>query len=140
MKKELLHLQNFEIFACDEVGLQLNTLTRRAWLQKGKELREILGKLLKRVHLINLASYAPDTNPIEHKWNKAKDRLSGRLGKGIEKVRNEFHSFITFSNCISYYLVPLFKLMPYDDSDALKNVSLSRIIACVRSCSCFVVI
>ena len=165
MKPELLHLQDYEIFACDEVGLQLDTLTRRAWLQKGKktvvkverrrervnfigmlhqksgkchlyqietgnqkeiikgleklveeyptkricivwdnakahkgkELREALGKSLKRVHLINLAPYAPDTNPIEHVWKKAKDRLSGKLGKGIEEVRNEFHSFITSS-------------------------------------------
>ena len=62
-----------------------------------KELREALGKSLKRVHLINLPPYAPDTNPIEHVWKKAKNQLSGKLGKGIEEVMNEFHSFITSS-------------------------------------------
>jgi transposase len=165
VKQELLHLQDYEVFSCDEVGLQLDSLTRRAWLQKGKktvvkvergrervnfigmlnqkngkchlykietgnqieiiksleafvkeypekricivwdnarahkgkQLREALGKTLKKVHLINLPPYAPDTNPIEHVWKKAKDQMSGKLGKGIEEVTNEFHSFITSS-------------------------------------------
>ena len=165
VKQFLLHLKDYEIFACDEVGLQLDTLTIRAWLKKGektvvevergrertnfigmlsqksrkchlyqieignqkeilkalenlveeypdkricivwdnakahkgKELREALGGTLKCGHLINLPPYAPDTNPIEHVWKKAKDQMSGKLEKGLEEVKNEFHSFITSS-------------------------------------------
>ena len=82
----------------DSQGKRICIVWDRAKAHKEKELRQALGGTLKCVHLINLPLYASDTDPIEHVWEKTKDQMSGKLKKGLEEVKNEFHSFITSSN------------------------------------------
>lgn len=64
---------------------------------KGKLIRETLkkGNLLERVHLINFPPYAPDVNPTEHIWDKAKKGVANIQLETFEKVKKAFRGFIT---------------------------------------------
>lgn len=59
---------------------------------KSKQLREQLrkGKSLERIHLIALEPYAPETNPIEHVWGYAKQKLANKAGKPFDQIKQEF--------------------------------------------------
>ncbi len=59
---------------------------------KSKQLREQLrkGKALEKIHLIALEPYAPETNPIEHVWGYAKNKLANKAGKVFEYIKQEF--------------------------------------------------
>jgi len=59
---------------------------------KSKQLREELkkGKSLERIHLIALEPYAPETNPIEHVWGYAKQKLANKAGRDFEEIKQEF--------------------------------------------------
>lgn len=59
---------------------------------KSKQLREQLkkGKSLEKVHLIALEPYAPETNPIEHVWGYAKNKLANKTGRAFEDIKQEF--------------------------------------------------
>jgi transposase len=162
--KPFLKDPDWEVFAADEVRIQLEALTRRAWLRKGKrtivkvdrkreaqnyigflnqknfdchlyeldwqnqeellkmfpdflheypnkkicitwdnarfhkgkEIRKSLrkGKLLERVHLINLPPYAPDHNPIERVWNAAKGELANIQLKNLQLVKDTFGNYV----------------------------------------------
>lgn len=63
---------------------------------KGKELRRQLGAghALERIHLINLAPYAPETNPIEHVWNDAKHQLANRQEETFATTKRTFLSVL----------------------------------------------
>ncbi len=161
----LLKDDNWEVFASDETRMELEALTRRAWLKKGKKTvlkverrkesqsyigflnqktfnclvyempwqnqEEILkvfetflaqfpdkkvciiwdnarfhkgkqiqqalktGQLLERVHLINLAPYAPDTNPIEHVWKTTKEKLANHQFPTFEDTKQAFKNLIS---------------------------------------------
>jgi len=59
---------------------------------KSKQLREQLkkGNSLEKIHLIALAPYAPETNPIEHVWGYAKNKLANKAGRAFEEIKQEF--------------------------------------------------
>lgn len=59
---------------------------------KGKLFKEALSKggLLERVHLIALPPYAPDSNPIEHVWENAKEKLSNNQDNTFEETKHKF--------------------------------------------------
>ena len=59
---------------------------------KSKQLREQLkkGKSLERIHLIALEPYAPETNPIEHVWGYAKNKLANKAGRDFEEIKQQF--------------------------------------------------
>jgi transposase len=59
---------------------------------KSKQLREELkkGNSLERIHLIALEPYAPETNPIEHVWGYAKQKLANKAGRDFEEITQEF--------------------------------------------------
>lgn len=59
---------------------------------KSKQLREQLakGKSLEKIHLIALQPYAPETNPIEHVWGYAKNKLANKAGRDFEEIKQEF--------------------------------------------------
>ncbi|MCA9371863.1 IS630 family transposase [Candidatus Woesebacteria bacterium] len=59
---------------------------------KSKQLREQLkrGKSLEKIHLIALAPYAPETNPIEHVWGYAKTKLANRANRTFEQIKQQF--------------------------------------------------
>jgi transposase len=59
---------------------------------KSKQLREELkkGKSLERIHLIALEPYAPETNPIEHVWGYAKNKLANKAGRDFEEIKQQF--------------------------------------------------
>ncbi len=63
---------------------------------KGKLLREALSSdgELSRIHLINFAPYAPDTNPIEHVWQWAKSKLANRDSGDWIVLKDEFNSLL----------------------------------------------
>lgn len=63
---------------------------------KGKNLREKLkkGEPLEKLHLINLPPYAPETNPIEHVWQYAKEKIANRQESNFEKTKSAFLSVI----------------------------------------------
>lgn len=63
---------------------------------KGKKLREKLkkGQPLEKVHLINLPPYAPETNPIEHVWEYAKEKIANKQESNFEKTKSAFLSVI----------------------------------------------
>jgi len=67
-----------------------------ARFHKGKEIKKALrkGKLLERVHLINLPPYAPDKNPIEHIWNTAKGTMANIQYDNFEKMKETFANYI----------------------------------------------
>lgn len=167
IREEISHYladPNWEVFASDEVRVQLEAITRKAWLKKGektvikverskeyqnyigflnqktfvchlleiawgnaeeivkataqfvklypnkricivwdnanchkgrstkKELKK--GGLLERVHLINFAPYAPDTNPIEHVWNTSKDQISNHQYPNFAETKHAFKNLI----------------------------------------------
>jgi transposase len=162
--KPLLHDDRWEIFTVDEVRMEQETITRRAWLRKGertvlkvnrdKEAQSYIGflnqktfgcelfelawqnqrtvlaaleqflanhpdkliciiwdnapfhrgreiraalakrKSLERVHLIALPPYAPDTNPIEHVWNTAKQTVSNIQYPTFADTKQAFRDFV----------------------------------------------
>jgi transposase len=59
---------------------------------KSKQLREELkkGNSLEKIHLIALEPYAPETNPIEHVWGYAKQKLANKAGRAFEEIKQEF--------------------------------------------------
>lgn len=63
---------------------------------KGKNLRKRLkkGEPLEKLHLINLPPYAPETNPIEHVWQYAKEKIANRQESNFEKTKSAFLSVI----------------------------------------------
>lgn len=63
---------------------------------KGKNLRKRLkkGEPLEKLHLINLPPYAPETNPIEHVWEYAKEKIANRQESNFEKTKSAFLSVI----------------------------------------------
>ena len=67
-----------------------------AAFHKGKEIRKALtkGNLLEKVHLINLPPYAPDKNPIEHVWNKAKGSMANTQYDTFEKMKGVFEALV----------------------------------------------
>jgi transposase len=158
--KPFLEDEGWEVFASDEVRIELEAFTRRAWLKKGertvvkverrreaqsyigllnqktggchlyaldwqnqdeilpaleqflkeypekkicivwdnvrfhkgKKIQEALqtGGILERVHLINFPPYAPDTNPIEHVWNTAKNETANIQQDTLEHTKEAF--------------------------------------------------
>ena len=63
---------------------------------RGKEIRTALAKrkTLERVHLIALPPYAPDTNPIEHVWNTAKQTVSNIQHATFPDTKQAFRDFV----------------------------------------------
>lgn len=63
---------------------------------KGKNLRKKLkkGQSLQRLHLISLPPYAPETNPIEHVWQYAKEKIANRQESNFKKTKSAFLSVI----------------------------------------------
>lgn len=63
---------------------------------KGNKLKEKLkkGQSLEKIHLINLPPYAPETNPIEHVWGYAKEKIANRQESNFEKTKDAFLSVI----------------------------------------------
>ena len=59
---------------------------------KGKKLRQELRRKgsLKNFHLISFPPYAPDTNPQEHIWKYAKDRIAHRPTTSFKQKINNF--------------------------------------------------
>lgn len=59
---------------------------------KGKDLRQELrkGNSLEQFHLINLPPYAPDTNPQEHVWKYAKDKIAYQPTTSFKQKINNF--------------------------------------------------
>jgi len=59
---------------------------------KGKKIREELkkGGCLTPFHLINFPPYAPDTNPQEHVWKYAKDRVAHQPTTNFKQRINNF--------------------------------------------------
>ena len=62
-----------------------------AW-HKGKKIKEALkkGNLLENFHLINTPPYAPDTNPVEHIWRYAKDKVANQPTTSFKQKINNF--------------------------------------------------
>lgn len=73
-------------------GQQICLVWDNAKWHKGKALRRNLktGKALANFHLINFPPYAPDTNPQEHVWKYAKDRIANRLTVSFKQKINNF--------------------------------------------------
>lgn len=67
-----------------------------AKFHKGKLIRESLkkGNSLERLHLINFPPYAPDKNPIEHVWKKAKQKISNIQFKSFKETKDNFKKLI----------------------------------------------
>lgn len=63
-----------------------------ASFHKGKDIRKELerGRSLTNFHLIALPPYAPDTNPQEHVWKYAKDKIAHQLTTGFKQKINHF--------------------------------------------------
>lgn len=63
---------------------------------KGRNLRQKLkkGQSLEKVYLINLPAYAPETNPIEHVWEYAKEKIANRQESNFKKTKSAFLSVI----------------------------------------------
>lgn len=162
--KEYLNNDEWEVFTADETRIQLEAITKRAWLKKGEKtiikvqrnneyqnyigllnqknfncrlyelewqtqekiikvlekisknypnkkicivwdnaafhkgklIRENLkkGKSLERLHLINFPPYAPDTNPVEHVWKYAKQKISNIQFQSFKGTKNAFRKSI----------------------------------------------
>lgn len=163
--REYLKNKEWEVFAADETRIQLEALTRRAWLKKGEktivrternneyqnylgllnqrnfkchlyeiewqnqeEIARMLEKFLKnhpdkrvcivwdnagfhkgklirgklkkggsleRFHLISFPPYAPDTNPVEHVWKEAKQKISNIQFSDFLNTRNAFRKAVS---------------------------------------------
>lgn len=67
-----------------------------AAFHKGKLIRGVLkkGNSFERIHLISFPPYAPDKNPIEHVWKKAKQKISNIQFKSFEETKNAFKKLI----------------------------------------------
>lgn len=162
--KEYLNNDEWEVFAADETRIQLEAITKRAWLKKGektivkvqrsneyqnyigllnqkdfkcrlyelewqtqekiiKALEKILknypnkkicivwdnaafhkgklirenlkkGKSLERINLINFPPYAPDTNPVEHIWKYAKQKIANIQFQSFKGTKSAFRKSI----------------------------------------------
>ena len=59
---------------------------------KGEEMKKALAKggAPERIMLIPLPPYAPDFNPVEEVWNKAKDKLSNHRYPTFAETKREF--------------------------------------------------
>lgn len=64
---------------------------------RGKLLRAQLGagNKFERIHLINLPTYAPEHNPIEHVWNYGKNKIKNRSNRAFEEIKESFVDAIT---------------------------------------------
>ncbi len=89
-------LKVFEIFLKNHPDKQICIVWDNARFHKGKIIQGALkaGNLLQRVHLINLAPYAPDTNPIEHVWKTVKEKLSNHQFPTFEHTKQAFKSAV----------------------------------------------
>lgn len=65
-----------------------------ARFHKGKKIKKKLSTTLKRIHLINLPAYAPDTNPQEHVWKYGKDKIANVQCESLEEVVMKFSSIV----------------------------------------------
>lgn len=63
---------------------------------KGRLIRQNLsrGKPLEKLHLIAFPPYAPETNPIEHVWQYAKNKLSNKSEADFEDIKKQFFDII----------------------------------------------
>lgn len=64
---------------------------------RGKLLRAHLGagNTFERIHLINLPTYAPEHNPIEHVWNYGKNTIKNRSNRAFSEIKESFVDAIT---------------------------------------------
>jgi transposase len=64
---------------------------------RGKQLRANLGpgKKFERLKLVNLPTYAPEYNPIEHVWNYGKEKIKNRSNQLFQDITQAFVSAIT---------------------------------------------
>lgn len=64
---------------------------------KGRLIRQKLlrGKPLEKLHLIAFPPYAPETNPIEHVWQNAKNKLSNKSDVEFEEIKKQFFDIIS---------------------------------------------
>jgi len=64
---------------------------------RGKKVRALLGggNRFERIHLINLPTYAPEYNPIEHVWNYGKEKIKNRSNQLFEEIKQSFVEAIT---------------------------------------------
>lgn len=69
-----------------------------ARFHKGKKIKAKLSTTLKRVHLINLPAYAPDTNPQEHVWKYGKDKIANIQCESLEEVVEKFSLIVMGRN------------------------------------------
>lgn len=70
---------------------------------KGKRLRNELskGRSLQRLHLVNFQPYAPETNPVEHVWQYAKQQMANRQPSEFSRIKTAFRS-VTDSRSFNY--------------------------------------
>lgn len=89
-------LRALELFLQNHSKKRICIVWDNARFHKGHGIRKALGKgkLLERVHLINLPPYAPDRNPIEHVWKAAKDSVANVQYDAFQKTKEAFRSFI----------------------------------------------
>lgn len=73
-------------------GKRICVVWDNAKWHRGKKIRRELetGKSLVNVHLINFPPYAPDTNPQEHVWKYAKDRIAHQPTSSFRQKVNNF--------------------------------------------------
>ncbi len=59
---------------------------------KGKLLKYELAttKKLQNLHLISFPPYAPETNPIEHVWKYAKDKIANKDSENFDLIKQKF--------------------------------------------------
>ena len=64
---------------------------------RGKLLRAYLGKgnRFERIRLVNLPTYAPEYNPIEHVWNYGKNTIKNRSSRLFGEIKQSFVQAIT---------------------------------------------
>jgi transposase len=89
-------LKVFEIFLKNYPDKKICIIWDNAKFHKGLEIKKALGKgkLLQRVHLINLPPYAPDKNPIEHVWNTSKGKMANIQYDSFAKMKEAFFANI----------------------------------------------
>ena len=69
-----------------------------ASFHRSRELKAKLKTSLKAFYLLNLPPYAPDTNPQEHIWKYAKDRISNQQYGNMKELVNGFTTVVMGRN------------------------------------------
>ena len=104
LKTGRCHLHSLSWQNQEEIIKALNKLKRQyprqricliwdnAGFHRGKKLKQELktGGSLTKFHLMALPAYAPDTNPQEHVWKYAKDRIAHQPATGFKQKLNNF--------------------------------------------------